>query len=72
MASTMRSENERSESNNTMGVSIEMLPESVILEVLAKVAYESVVDINNVKVCSNLFRDLTEVKDVLNIVSFED
>ncbi|WJX53298.1 hypothetical protein P8452_39309 [Trifolium repens] len=68
----MRSENGRSESNNTMGVSFEMLPESIILEVLAKVASEFVVDINKVKVCSKLFRGLTGVKDILKIVSFED
>ncbi|WJX47343.1 hypothetical protein P8452_34045 [Trifolium repens] len=72
MASTIRLENERSESNNTMRVSIKMLPKSIILEVLAKVASEFVVDINKVKVCSKLFRDLTGVKDVLKIVSFED
>ncbi|GAU42193.1 hypothetical protein TSUD_305380 [Trifolium subterraneum] len=72
MASTMRSEIESSESNNTMGVSIEMLPENLLLEVLAKVASGSVVDFNNVKACSRDFRDLTKVNSVLKIVSFED
>ncbi|XP_045809923.1 F-box protein At2g35280-like [Trifolium pratense] len=73
MASTTKSEIERSESNNTMEVSIEMLPESLLLEVLAKVASESVVDFNNVKVCSQDFCNFTtKENDLLKIVSFED
>ncbi|GAU42195.1 hypothetical protein TSUD_305400 [Trifolium subterraneum] len=68
----MKSEIESSENNNTMGVSIDMLPESLLLEVLAKVVSGSVVDFNNVKACSKDFRDLTKVTDVLKIVSFED